>query len=339
MNIPIESQPIKLSYKAMNIRAMDDVIRGRVDVIAAWVRDVVQVLSCQQEAVLVVVSAVRGSAPRTAGTAMVVTLSDVFGTIGGGALEFEAIGKARAALAGGGLTTHTSTPLGPSLDQCCGGRVDLLYRLVKLADLPLFQEIEASGASLKLPHDPAGPLLLADAGDGPCNEADCFVLTAQMPHHRVVLYGAGHVGRALVAALAPLPFTITWVDDRQAIFPRDLPASVRAVSAALPEAIALDQPETAFHLVLTHSHAVDLEIVSAVLKRNKFSFLGLIGSTTKRARFLSLLGERGLGDVARARLTCPIGIAGIDDKRPEVIAASVAAQLLRLEKASRPESG
>lgn len=303
-------------------------------VTANWVRDLEDILSCQQEAVLVVVSAVRGSAPRASGAAMVVTAQEVSGTVGGGALEFEAIGKARSALRGDVIASPISTPLGPSLDQCCGGRVDLIYRHVRPGDLALIKKLKTSGASLILPSDQAQPLAasqaasLADkaAEEGPGG----FRLAASAPAHPVVLYGAGHVGRAVVTALAPLPFEITWVDDRQNIFAPDLPSSVTPLSAALPEALVADQADDAFHLVFTHSHAVDLEIVAAVLKRNRFGFLGLIGSATKRARFLSLLSERGLGEIARARLVCPIGIAGIDDKRPEVIAASVAAQLLTL---------
>ncbi len=135
---------------------------------------------------------------------------------------------------------------------------------------------------------------------------------------------------ALARALAPLPFAVRWVDARLDAFPAEIPAGVETVETPLPEAEDRAAPGDALHVVLTHSHALDLEIIAAVLERGEFGFLGVIGSATKKALFLRRLRERGIPESRLARLTCPIGVPGIRDKRPEVIAASVAVQLLQV---------
>jgi len=146
----------------------------------------------------------------------------------------------------------------------------------------------------------------------------------------VILYGAGHVGTALARALEPLPFGLTWVDARaESVWPAEGPVPCRRL--ALPETAATAAPDEALHVVMTHSHAVDLEIVAAVLAR-PFRFLGLIGSATKRATFARRLAGRGLDT---SRLTCPIGLPEIRGKAPAVIAASVAAQLLSITGGDR----
>jgi xanthine dehydrogenase accessory factor len=151
------------------------------------------------------------------------------------------------------------------------------------------------------------------------------------PDRQAIVYGAGHVGRALVAALAPLPFRVVWADARAGAC-ADAPAGVDVHETPLPEAVAEAAEPGALHVVLTHSHALDLEIVAAVTAR-EFGFCGLIGSATKRALFRRKLAERGVARGAIARLTCPIGLLGLRDKRPAVIASSVAAQLLQVDAA------
>ena len=150
----------------------------------------------------------------------------------------------------------------------------------------------------------------------------------------VLIYGAGHTGTALVRALAPLPFAVRWIDARLDAFPAEIPAGVDTVETPLPEAEAKAAPGDALHVVLTHSHALDLEIIAAVLERGAFGFLGVIGSATKKALFLRRLRERGIAESRLARLTCPIGVPGVSDKRPGVIAASVAVQLLQAASVS-----
>jgi xanthine dehydrogenase accessory factor len=142
------------------------------------------------------------------------------------------------------------------------------------------------------------------------------------------LFGAGHVGRALVLALAPLPFELVWIDPRREAFPSATPANVRSVHQPDPAAALADAPAQAFVLVMTHSHRLDLELVHAALDARRFAYVGLIGSATKRARFARRLRDFGLSVDVVSRLVCPIGLAGIASKSPAAIAASLAADLL-----------
>lgn len=237
----------------------------------------------------------RGSTPRDAGAFMIVTRYATHGTIGGGEAERRTVAAARALLAAGGDRVTLDFPLGPALDQCCGGSMRVAVAVLR---------------------EPPGKAPFALWEGGP--------VVADLPAAPVVVYGAGHVGAALVAALVPLPFALTWIDGRDAsVWPvPDGPVPLRRT--ALPEADAAAAPDAAMHVVMTHSHALDLEIVAAVLAR-PFRHLGLIGSATKRATFVRRLAARGLD---ASRMTCPIGVAGVCGKEPAVIAASVAAELL-----------
>jgi xanthine dehydrogenase accessory factor len=208
-----------------------------------------------------------------------------------------------------GLPRTIDFPLGPDLDQCCGGYLRAAFALLSADDAPRF---EAGEAALW----PGGPVWR----DGP-------------PPRPALVYGAGHVGRALVAALAPLPFALSWIDPRPGLMDA-APEGVATVETPLPEAEAARAPAEAFHIVLTHSHALDLEIVAAALAARP-GFVGLIGSATKRATFARKLRARGLDP---AGMTCPIGLPDLADKRPPVIAASVAADLLRRDAALRAAS-
>lgn len=265
-------------------------------------------LRAESRAVLVLVAEALGSTPREAGAAMLVTPSRSLGTIGGGTVEHRAIMTAHAMLAGGPATAEQVFPLGPALDQCCGGRMTVAFARLTTVDAPRFE----AGGPVAL--WPGGPVFQPAATLRP-----------------VLVYGAGHVGAALVRALAPLPFALRWVDTRQGAL-ADAPPGVARTETPLPEAEATKAPAGALHIVLTHSHALDLEIVAAALSAPA-AFVGLIGSATKRATFLRKLRARGLPEPALARLTCPIGLPGLRDKRPAVIAASVAAQLLQIDAA------
>ena len=250
-------------------------------------------LGTGRPAMLVQVLDSRGSVPRAAGTRMLVAADAVVGTIGGGHLELQAIGRARAL-----LTDRVVTPqdqaiaLGPTLGQCCGGALTLRTQPLDAAALAAWPD-----------------------------ETPLFTLQ---------LYGAGHVGRAIAALLATLPCRVQWIDEREAEFPAAPSAPhiqrlcVEPVQAEVPHA-----PPGAFYLVLTHRHDLDLTLTEAILRRGDFGFLGLIGSATKRARFLRRLEERGVWAAALARLTCPIGLSGITGKQPELIAVAVVAQLLQ----------
>lgn len=248
-------------------------------------------LAAHGKVAVAVVAEAKGSAPRDAGTLMAILPDQVVGTVGGGTVEHRVIQLARTMLAKGGAPVSHSFPLGPDLDQCCGGHMRIEIGLAN----PV--------GNLIWPGGPAFPML---------------------PTRRpVILYGAGHVGQAVLHALSPLPFHVTMVDQR----PDAVPTNDHHLVTPLPEAVAEAATGDTFHLVFTHSHAIDLEIVSMVLS-STFGFCGLIGSATKRAVFERRLAERGVAPETIAKLTCPIGLPLLKDKRPEVIAASVAAQML-----------
>lgn len=250
---------------------------------------------------LVSVHEAQGSVPREAGAWMAVFADGIVGTIGGGRLEFEAIDEARALLGGaaaGSARPVRRYPLGPSLGQCCGGVVHLAYERVAAAD--------------------AGVLRMR-------------LRAALTP---VALFGGGHVGRALIQVLGNLPFDVRWIDSRDEVFPPTPPANVACEHSEPVQGAVRDLAAGSRVVIMSFSHAEDLDVVAACLQRlraqDDLPFIGLIGSRTKWAAFRHRLEARGFGEAELARVTCPIGIAGIPGKEPEVIAVAVAAQLLGL---------
>lgn len=251
-----------------------------------------------ERAIVVEVTEALGSAPRERGTRMLVTPGEIFGTIGGGRLELKAIESARAMLAAARPAPRSEHfPLGPALGQCCGGAVTLGYSALD-----------------------------AQALQGWTEAAPLFALQ---------LYGAGHVGRAIATLLATLDVSVDWIDEREDAFaPHTLlgtpwPRHVRQVCVDAVEAEVRVALPGAFYLVLTHDHDLDMRITEAILRRGDFGFLGLIGSKTKRARFVHRFEQRGIAADAIRRLTCPIGAEGIAGKAPEVLAVAAVAQLLQ----------
>lgn len=238
-------------------------------------------------AVLVTVAATDGSSPREAGTKMVVTPDDAIGTIGGGTLEFRAIEIARHMLASKQGPNLRKFPLGPSMGQCCGGTMTLLF-------------------------EPQRP--------------DLF---------NVALFGAGHVGKAVVQVLSALPCKIRWFDPRPDEFPDHVPPGVSVEITNAPEREVAGLADDSWLLIMSHSHAIDLGITAKALQENRFSYVGLIGSETKRARFVKRFREVGLTEEQISKLTCPIGIDGVNGKHPGEIAIATAAQLLQLREAKR----
>lgn len=264
-------------------------------------------------AVVVEVVATQGSVPRETGTRMLVAADEVRGSIGGGHLELQAIADARARLgagcagagAGAGADADADAgdtarapmtqriALGPTLGQCCGGTLTLCFTSLAQADV----------AAWPLPA----------------------------PRFTLQLYGAGHVGRAIVRLLADLPCRVQWIDEREGEFPAGaLPPHIEKRCIEPVQAEVATAPAGAFFLVLTHSHALDLALAQAILARGDFGWFGLIGSRSKRARFEHRLRERGFDAALTDRITCPIGLPGIGGKAPEVIALAVVAQLLQL---------
>ncbi|AZQ69345.1 xanthine dehydrogenase accessory protein XdhC [Silicimonas algicola] len=281
----------------------------------------------------IVVAETKGSVPREAGAAMLVTAGSTSGTIGGGTLEFEAIRRAREALAVG-RDRFDRVPLGPALGQCCGGAVSLLTEVWDEARLAgLGGEVVARpipGASGEMPL--AVRAILADVrGSGllpkPGLLSGWMIEPVSRPSREVWIWGAGHVGRALVSVLSPLPgLRLCWADSGRDRFPEDVPAGVETLVAENPaELVTLSGPR-AEHFVLTYSHALDLELCHRILSR-PFGALGLIGSATKRARFRSRLAALGHPDATISRMVCPIGDPALG-KHPQAIALGVATRIL-----------
>ena len=256
----------------------------------------------QAPAVWVTVDRAEGSVPRDAGTWMAVFADTVVGTIGGGHVEFQAIALARRRLAGETGEPVLRFALGPSLGQCCGGVMFLRMERVDASSV----------ADLRI-----------------------RLVQARTP---LALFGGGHVGQALVEVLARLPYAVHWIDSRDSVFPPAPPANVVCEHSAPVQSAVDDLTPGSQVLIMSFSHAEDLDIVAACLHRLRRSadlpYIGLIGSRTKWATFRHRLLERGFGADELARVTCPIGIAGVPGKEPEVIAIAVAAQLLQL----RPRS-
>jgi xanthine dehydrogenase accessory factor len=275
---------------------------------------------------LVTILATEGSAPRRPGARMIVTHEGLAGSIGGGALEHQSIAQARAILGlDPGSWRVQDYPLGPLLGQCCGGRVRLLVE--HLAEPPerggpyevvLADRVERRPLSGRNAPPPApsarGPLPVTGARFLEAVESDLLP---------VFLFGAGHVGRAIAARADGLPFALAWHDSRPEL--AESPGVAVADEAAMVAAAAA-APEGSAIIVVTHDHGLDYRLVAAALA-GPARFVGLIGSRTKRARFLSRLEADG---VDGARLTCPIGLPGIDGREPEVIAIATLAQLLML---------
>ena len=254
----------------------------------------------RQPAVLIHVQSVEGSVPRETGTWMAVLQDVLVGTVGGGHLEYQAIASARELLKMGGVAEPSTQrfALGPSLGQCCGGVMHLRFECVSAVDAPaLAQRLQ----------------------------------TRLTP---VALFGGGHVGHALVRVLTSLPFALTWIDSRDGVFPENLATQVTTEHSNPPQAAVKDIAPQSRVLIMSFSHAEDLEVLAACLLRQReradLPYIGLIGSKTKWATFRSRLQARGFTPDELAHVTSPIGVPGIAGKEPEVIAVAVAAQLLQL---------
>jgi xanthine dehydrogenase accessory factor len=250
-------------------------------------------LAAHSRSMLVEIAEAKGSTPREAGTFMLVSDTEIWGTIGGGQFEYMAIDNARALLAGGGERVM-DIPLGPEIGQCCGGRTRLVFTGMNDSLRQVLEE------RLK---------------------------SEQQERPAVFLYGSGHVGLALAHALAPLPFAVTVVETRAEAL-EDLPAGISRCLTAMPEALVEKIPAGGAAVILTHDHALDFLIAQKALARPELAYVGMIGSHTKRATLSSWLRREGGDETMLSRLTLPIGGSAVRDKRPAVIAALVAAELL-----------
>jgi len=267
------------------------------------------VVERNEPACLVTVAKVRGSAPREVGAMMLVTQTDTIGTIGGGQLEYQCIQMAveRIRQEALGIENWSRTfPLGSNCGQCCGGVVDVLFE-------PVTAE---SAGKVRIDHD----------------------LHEQQQDFVIAVFGAGHVGSAVVATLAGLDCQVRWIDGRKNIFPNDVPANVVTIES---DSVALEitgMPPGSYYLIMTHSHSLDFDICDQVLRRQDAAYCGLIGSIPKRRRFERLLRKQGASEEMLAQLSCPIGVPGIPGKRPQEIAVAVAAQLLQIQASAERDA-
>jgi xanthine dehydrogenase accessory factor len=329
-----------------------------------WIDAACAHLSRHPAVVRVTVIALRGSAPREAGATMLVDALGTVGSIGGGQLEWQATLAARELLGirDAAPVRIADLILGPDLGQCCGGRVELWLERLTRDDLPWLRgaarsvlrarthrdeahkpsyvvvtEFRGGVASHRLQRSAPGAVSLhlhrAANGDLTLHEP----WSVQRP--RLWVFGAGHVGQALVRLLSELAlFDITWVDSRPELLPADLHGCITARPCAKPQDLVDAAPAGARYVVLTHDHALDYELCRSILRRGDSSWLGLIGSASKAARFRSRLLRDGISRETLRALTCPIGVPGIASKLPASIAISIAAQLLQLSCPATPKT-
>ncbi|MFC4298892.1 xanthine dehydrogenase accessory protein XdhC [Castellaniella hirudinis] len=332
----------------------------------AWIDQALWCLDRQQAAVLVTVAWVQGSAPREAGAKLLVSAGHQWLTIGGGHLEWKAAEFARARLRAddGSDRWIEALPLGPALGQCCGGMVHLLFERLQESDRTWLDALRAGLQSpagcmreVGLGGQGVAPWVRVSALDAAAEDfsatgpdADrllrpdpvlgCLTLREAVrpdPLH-VVIFGAGHVGQALVHILGTLPCQVTWVDARDDLFPDVVPANVSIEATDTPEAVIDEAPPESCFLIMTHDHALDQRLCEQLLRRDDVAYFGLIGSQTKRRKFEHRFRARGIAPERVARIVCPIGEPGIEGKQPAVIAVAVAAQLLRLRSERERQS-
>lgn len=334
-----------------------------------WIDELTDLCAADEPAVLVTVAGIRGSAPREIGAKMIVTARETIGTIGGGQLEYQST-RIAAGLLHDKAQSLRSFPLGSAMGQCCGGVVEILFE-------PLGSGMPAWLRDLKTLHGQREPAVIVTriSRSAPSK----FVVTAdrvfgiderntlsrlvsaarailegdRMPQRdvqeflepvvaadlNIAVFGAGHVGTAVVDALWKLDCNIRWVDSRRNIF-RQVPRNVHAIETSEPALEVAALPPRSFFLVMTHSHAMDFDICDRILRRNDAFYCGLIGSRSKRRRFEKRFRQQGMSQASIDTLVCPIGVNGISGKKPAEIAVAVAAEILeakgRAAEASAP---
>lgn len=323
-----------------------------------WIRHALDLLSAGRACALVTLCAVEGSAPAGAGAKMLVWEGGQSGTIGGGNLEWTVADQAHRLLAHNEQSFLLQDyPLGALLRQCCGGYVRVLIerlgpdserwirnvavaleegRRIALRTTWSENRLEKSilDPAAEGSIDPDAMIALCNA-EGPAPAGvriarhACRGLVEILQPHTLPLFifGAGHIGQAVVKVLQTLSFDITWIDSRPGMFPSSADAQLRMIETANPVAHIRSAPDETLFLVFTHSHDLDFVITAEILRENRFRYCGLIGSRTKRARFVRRLRDTGISEAAIARLNCPIGIPGLKSKVPAVIAIAVAAEV------------
>ena len=339
-----------------------------------WLDNLSELRARGETAISILITSTKGSVPREAGTRIVVTTSDVFGTIGGGHLEFKAIQIARDMLATRAPVQAARFPLGASLGQCCGGLVNLLFepiapdakwvealfqfarnrtpciivtplcggaskdKLVVSQDATcgtlgaVTADAEAITVARQRLHSPRPIAVMRAAG------SDCLFERQSVPDFNVVIFGAGHVGRALVKILAELPCTVEWIDSRCNEFPDAAYPGVNKLVSDFPEDEVARASAGSYFLVMTHSHAIDQLICERIMLRGDFTYFGLIGSLSKRRQFERKLASRGVPVARLAEMVCPIGNVDIDSKEPMAIAVSVTMEIMQVRLAMQRQT-
>ena len=322
-----------------------------------WIEELSDLTAANEAVVLVTIAGVRGSAPREVGAKMIVTAKESVGTIGGGQLEHECTRIAVDLLGGENTTLLRRFPLGAAMGQCCGGVVEVLFEALSaglpewLRDLRTLHGQREKAARVTrvsrnecavitagqvygsraqpIPGPVAGRALeLLATGTHGERVDDWFIDTIIATNFNIAVFGAGHVGTALIAALSRLDCNIRWIDGRRNIF-CSTPANVRAIESPQPALEVAAMPPASCYFVMTHSHALDFDICDRILRRKDASYCGLIGSLSKRRRFEKRFRQQGLEQGVIDTLICPIGIAGISGKKPAEIAVAAAAEVLQ----------
>jgi len=326
-----------------------------------WIDELSDLAAAGESAVLVTVAGIRGSAPREIGAKMIVTATQTVGTIGGGQLEYQST-RVAVEMLNDSESLLRSFPLGSSMGQCCGGVVEILFEPITdglpgwLRDLSaLHGQREPAVIATRISRSkPAKLIVTADEIFGAEGDEENAAVVARArrllaedpattremqefyepivaPDLNIAVFGAGHVGTAVVNALSDLDCNIRWIDSRPKMF-RQVPANVRAIDAPDPALEVLAMPANSFYLVMTHSHAVDFDICDRILRRRDARYCGLIGSLSKRRRFEKRYRQQGMSQALIGQLICPIGVNGISGKKPAEIAVAVAAEILKVRE-------
>ena len=326
-----------------------------------WIEELSDLAAAGEACVLVTICGIRGSTPRETGAKMIVTARETIGTIGGGQLEHQCTHIAAGLLGGEEVPTTRRFPLGPALGQCCGGVVDVLFEPVA-SDLPgWLQNLRAlhgqrQASVLVTATESAMKFVVSEDNVFGIDEGDCdpaiveearsllqggaagvidgmFYEPVLGSDFNIAVFGAGHVGAAVVNVLSGLDCNIRWIDSRRGIF-RATPRNVRAIETGEPALEVAAMPPSSYYLIMTHSHPLDFDICDRILRRGDAAYCGLIGSMTKRRRFEKRFRRQGLARSAVEQLVCPIGVTGISGKKPAEIAIAVAAEILRAHERS-----
>ena len=323
-----------------------------------WIDELNDLAAAGESAVLVTVAGIRGSAPREIGAKMIVTATQTIGTIGGGQLEYQSTRIAVGMLDDDQLALR-SFPLGSTMGQCCGGVVEILFEPLVgetptwLRDLRalygqkepavIVTRISRSAPSkfvatadrvFGIEEEDADPAMVAsarallDSRPEARRNVQEFYEPVVVPDLNIAVFGAGHVGSSVVAALSGLDCNIRWIDNRRNMF-RNVPANVRTIEADEPALEVAAMPPGSYYLVMTHSHALDFDICERILRREDARYCGLIGSVSKRRRFEKRYRQQGMPQTIIDSLVCPIGVDGISGKKPAEIAVAAAAEILK----------